>query len=254
VDRSTTVPPAPESKETVYQTGHRLYLTGALDSARVLLERAVAMDTSYADPATDLGALHYDLAMAVKDEHSPARTARLKDALRWFARAERLGNTDAAVYERLCEISVALDDDRSFLRYARKDAERYPFDRQYYNLGLACFNAGEYQNVIKTQKDAVEKFRQSPYLGGFYRQMGRAYMKMDRDQSAERTLETGLKSVDTRMAGVKREKEARSEDLGRLAEDRIAILQLLRRLHQTYHADAKLQEVERLLKEAGALR
>ena len=241
----------PETKEAVFQQGHRLYLAGSYDSAQVLLLQAASMDSSYADPVTDLASLHYDRAMAEKE--GPSRVAHLKDAFRIFARAERLGNTDASTYERLCEISVALKDDRSFLRYAKKTAERYPFDRQFYNLGLAYFNAGEYLNVVKSQKEAAEKFKQSPYLGGFYRQMGRAYMKMNRDQTAERTLESGLKAVGVRIAAMKKENGG-VENAQRLADDRVAILQLLRRLHQTYHADAKLQEVESLLKEAGALR
>ncbi len=246
--------PAPATSEMLYRQGHRLYQTGSLDSARILLQRAAAMDSSYADPVADLAALHYDLAMAEKDGQAPSRKAELRQSLQYFARFEKLGGTDASTYERLCEISVALDDNRSFLRYAKRSAERYPFDRQYYNLGLAYFDAGEYQGVVKSQKEAAERFRESPYLGGFYRQMGRAYMKLDRDQTAERTLEAGLKAVDARMAGVGKAKGAASDDSRRLGEDRIAILQLLRRLHQTYHADAKLQEVERLLKVAGALR
>ena len=42
-----------------------------------------------------------------------------------------------------------------------------------------------------------------------------------------------------------------SQAAARLRGDRVAILQLLRRLHQTYHKDEKLREVERLLKASG---
>ncbi|HEX9007573.1 MAG TPA: hypothetical protein VF889_09775 [Bacteroidota bacterium] len=252
--RAPETPAAAVTKEQLYQQGHRLYQTGALDSARAVLERAAALDSSYAEPVADLAQLHYDLAMAEGDEHASSRKAEYRRSLQYFARLEKLGNTDAATYERLCELAVALGDDRSFLRYAKRNAERYPFDRQYYNLGLAYFNAGDFQSVVRTQKEAAERFGSSPYLGGFYRQMGRAYMKLNRDQTAERMLESGLKAVDTRMTGARKEKGSSSDDYRRLTEDRIAILQLLRHLHQTYRDEAKLQEVEKLLKDAGALR
>ena len=241
--------PGLRTKDGLYREGHQLYLTGALDSARALLERAAALDSSYREPVADLASLHYDRAMAQRGETSPARRAALKEALRYYIRLERMGDTGAATYERLCEVAAGLEDDRTFLRYARKSAERYPYDRQFYNLGVASLNAGDYPGVVTSQKEAAEKFRQSPYLGGFYRLLGQAYMKMDRDQTAERSLETGLKAVDARLAAVKA--GIADEASARLRGDRVAILQLLRRLHQTYHKDEKLREVERLLKASG---
>ena len=246
--------PASLSKEALYQTGHRLYATGNYDSAAVVLQRAVALDSTYGDALTELGLLHYDLAMVERSAQSKTKVKNLRQSLNYLARAEALGTSDAAVYERLCEVAVALNDDRSFLRYAKKDAERFPFDRQYYNLGLAYFNAGEYPNVVKCQKEATVKFQNSPYLGAYYRQMGRAYMKQDRDQTAQRILEAGLQAVDGLLAVEHKGKNPPADRLKRLSEDRTAILQLLRRLYQTYHVDDKLRDTERLLNEAGAMR
>ena len=142
--------------------------------------------------------------------------------------------------------SLSLGDDKTFLTYARKSAERYPHDRQYHNLGLAYFNVGDYQSVIKTEKEAIQKFKTSSYAGSFYRQLGRAYMKIDRDQTAERTFEEGLKIIDQRLQDRRSEEERR-----RMTDDRIAILLSLKRLHQTYHHDDKLKQVERQLIDAG---
>jgi tetratricopeptide (TPR) repeat protein len=242
------------SKEALYQRGHLLYASGKFDSAAVLLRDAIALDSSYVDALQDLGMLCYDRAMQENPARGASRTRELREARRYLAHVEQLGTTDAAVYERLCEISVALDDDRSFLLYARKDAERFPFDRQYYNLGLACFNAGEYREVVNYQKTAIEIFPHSPFLGGYYRQMGRAYMKQDRDQTAQRVLETGLAAVDDLLAGQRQTTSWTAENLRRLSDDRVAILQLLRRLYQTYRFEQKLKDTERLLGEAGAQR
>jgi tetratricopeptide (TPR) repeat protein len=244
---------APASKEGLYMAGHLLYGQQQYDSAAVLLKKAAAMDSSFLPPVQDLAALYSDLGMRNPADVSPARTEKLREARRYYARLEARGSQEAEIYERLCEISVALEDDRSFLKYARKNAEKYPFDRQYYNLGLASFGAGDYTGTVRTQKEAVEKFQQSPYVGGFYRQMGRAYMKMDRDQTAERTLALGVQAVDGRIAEMKRgggEYKA-TDAYRRLADDKIGMLLLLKRLHQTYKAADKLEQVERQLKEAG---
>ena len=241
------------SKEGLYEKGHLLYMQQQYDSATVLLKKAASMDSLFQPPIQDLAALHFDLGMRSPSDASPARMEKLREAKRYYARLEALGNQDSEIYERLCEISVATEDDRSFLRYAKKNAEKYPFDRQYYNLGLATFGAGDYAGTVRTQKEAVEKFRQSPYLGGFYRQMGRAYMKMDRDQTAERTLTSGVQAVDVRVAELRRgggEYKA-TDAYRRLTDDKIAMLLLLKRLHQTYKATDKLEQVERQLKEAG---
>ena len=238
----------------LYHEGHQMYLTGNFDSAQVLLGRAAGMDSSFIDPLAELGMLHYDLAMAEKSDQSKTRASHLREAREYLARVEVLGTSDEAVYERLCEITVALNDDHAFLKYARKSAERFPFERQYYNLGLAYFGVGDFQNVVISQKEAIVKFGQTQYLGGYYRQLGRAYMKLDRDQTAQRTFEAGLTVLDARLHGLARDHGTGTAATKRLSDDRVAILRLLQRLYLTYHVDDKLKSVEQLLSEAGEQR
>jgi tetratricopeptide (TPR) repeat protein len=236
------------SKEAFYQRGHHLYQTMDLESAEPELLRAVELDSTYVEPLVDLGSLSYDLGRRFDGEKNPGRLDRFRRARRFFARAEALGYRDEAAYERLSELSLALDDAHGFLAYAKKTAALFPYDRQLYNLGLAYFGVEDWQSVIKSQKEAAEKFRQSPYLGGFYRQLGRAYMKIDRDQTAERTLVTGVQAVDARLAA---KGALAADERKRLVDDKIGMLLLLKRLHTTYGAAEKLANVERQLKEAG---
>ena len=162
---------------------------------------------------------------------------------------------ESTVYERLCELSVVLDDNRSFLKFAKKNAEKYPYDRQMYNLGIAYYETGDHASVIKTMKEAAQKFKISPYIGGFYRQLGLSYMKMDRDQTAVRTLETGVQIVDGRLADLRKSgADPSTSEERRLFEDRVGMLTSLRKLHQIYKERAKLEKVERLLREAGSLK
>lgn len=249
---SESLKPAPgESKEVLYATGHRLYLRHELDSAVVVLRRASDLDSAYLPPVEDLASLYFDKGMK-ELEKSQGRKSNLMLARNFFARLEAKGTALAEVYERLCEISVALDDDRGFLRYARKDAEKYPFDRQYFNLGVAYFNVGDYANVVKTQREAAGKFKQSAYIGSFYRQLGRAYMKQERHQTAKQVFESGVKIIDQRIEELKTGAgEIKSTDAyRRLLDDKIGMLTSLRWLHQTYKEPDKLERVERLLKEA----
>ncbi|HTY58668.1 MAG TPA: hypothetical protein VMF59_07605, partial [Bacteroidota bacterium] len=233
----------------VFARGHRLYLTMQMEEATRELERAAAMDSLYADPLVDLGSLWYDLGMkagggARAEDLSKARTA--------LERAEALGYRDAAAYDRLSEICTSLGDGRGFLKYAKKSAEKYPYERQYYNLTVAYFDLEDWAAVVKTAREASEKFRESQYTGAFYRQMGRAYMKMDRDQTAERTLGAGVQAVDLRLAAVRKNAGyAGSEEYRRLQDDKIGMLLLLRHLHTTYRETEKLAQVERQLREAG---
>jgi tetratricopeptide (TPR) repeat protein len=157
------------------------------------------------------------------------------------------------VYERLCELSVALGDEQGFARYARKSAERYPYDRQYYNMGIALFGIDDWAGVVTSQKEAIDKFPRSQYVGSFYRQLGRAYEQQKRDQTAERTFTAGIQVVDDRIADLKRPgSDAKSaEKIRRLTDDKIAMLLSLKKLHQTYKASEKLEQVERQLREAG---
>jgi tetratricopeptide (TPR) repeat protein len=245
-------PAAGETKEALYQRGHALYRTMDFPAAEENLRRAIAMDSAYVDALVDLASLTYDQGVREEGEANPRRLERFRSSRALFARAEGLGYDDAAGYERLCELSVALGDERGFLKYARKSSERYPFDRQSYNLGLAYFGVGDWQGVVKSQKEASEKFKQSPYLGAFYRQLGRAYMKLDRDQTAERTFIAGVAAVDARLAALRTQAVGgRAEDTRRLTDDKIGMLLLLKRLHMTYKAAEKLEQVERQLRDAG---
>jgi len=238
-----------ETKESVYARGHTLYITMKFGEAEHELMRAASMDSTYRAPLVDLGSLWFDLG---KKEEGAGRREDFRKALGFLARAEELGYREADVYDRLCEICTELDDPRGFLRYARKNAERYPFDRQYYNLGVAYFGVEDWAGVVKSQREASEKFRESQYIGAYYRQMGRAYMKMDRDQTAERTLESGVQAVDARIAGLRKSGAgAGAEQARRLLDDKIGMLLLLKRLHTTYREPEKLAAVERELREAG---
>lgn len=250
-ERTTTPPPPPPTKESLYAEGHRLFLTRQFDSAEVRLLGAIRLDSTYTDAWSDLAGLHYDRGMQ-HPEGSSARTGELRKSYSVLGRLERTGRDDAETYERLCELAVALGDDKGFLRYARKNAERYPYDRQYYNLGIASYGAEDWQGCIRTQKAAIQKFPESVYVGGYHRYLGRAYMKVDRDQSAERTFTEGLAAVDARLSALRRTGADRdSPDVRRLVDDKVAMLQSLRKLHQTYGAHEKRKAVEAQLKALG---
>lgn len=253
VETVKPLPPPVDMREVLYRQGHQFFVDAQYDSASVALTRALALDQKYLPPLTDLAEMHYMLAMRETGDSSPARRDHLKLAQGYFERIETLGTKGQDLYERLCEIAHALKDDRSFLKFAKKNADAYPFDRQYFNLGVAYFNLDDFQNVIRTQKVAVEKFKSSSFVGSFYKQLGRAYLKVDRDQTAERTFVAGVQAVNARIADMKKGGgDYRStEGYRRLADDRIAMLLFLRKLHQTYDAKEKLEQVERQLKEAG---
>ncbi len=212
-----------------------------------MLLRALSMDSMYLDPMIDLAQLHYDKAMRANTES--LKNDHLRSSRRYYVKAEQAGLKDSETYERLCELSVALKDDKSFLTYAKKNAQKYPYDRQFFNLGLAYFNTGDYQGVIACQKEAVAKFPNSTYAGSFYRQLGRAYEKVDRDQTAERTFETGLKAVDDVVARQKAESSAfvSTAEYKRLMDDKAGMLTSLKKLHTTYREAAKLEKVEKEL-------
>lgn len=237
-----------ETKESVFLRGHELYLKMQMEEAERDLTRAAEMDSSYADPLIDLGSLWYD--RGTKAEGVP-RAEDYRKARAYLARAEALGYRDAEGYDRLCEICTALEDARGFLKYAKKNAERYPFDRQMYNLGVAYFGVEDWAAVVRTERDASEKFKESQYMGAFYRETGLAFMKMERDQTAERTLAAGVQAVDARLSAVRKAGGGAPEAAGRLQEDKIGMLLLLRRLHTTYRETEKLAQVERQLREAG---
>ncbi len=71
-------------------------------------------------------------------------------------------------------------------------------------------------------------------------------MKVDRDQTAQRTFEEGVRIANDRL------KVRRSpEEYHRLVDDKVAMLLSLKHLYQTYHLDDKLKQAERDLLDAG---
>jgi tetratricopeptide (TPR) repeat protein len=242
---TTTRPPTPvpDTKEAFYKIGHQFYVNQNFDSADVYLKKASLMDASYFAPLNELAQMHYALGMQQSGEKNPKRLDHFKKSFGYFVRLESHGSEDSEIYERLSELSNALSDDKSLVKYAKRNAEAYPYERQYFNLGFAYFQVGDYQNVIKTQKEATEKFKGSTYIGSFYRQLGRAYMKIDRDQTAERTFDAGLKKSSNNYTS--------SEEYRRLVDDKVGMLISLKSLHQTYNAKDKLQNVEQQLKDVG---
>ncbi len=250
-EKNETVSVSPPTKESLYKEGHRMYLMQNVDSARVLLVKALAIDPQYKDALQDLAPLHYDLAMRMTD--GKGRVDELRRARDYYIQLEQLGSTDSDTYERICEISSTINDNRTFVKYARKNVEEYPFERQYYNLSVALMEVGDHNGVIKYMKDAVAKFKQSQYIGSFYRQMGRAYMKVDRDQTAERTFYSGLAAVDAKIAALKKAggDYKGTPEYARLKDDKIGMLTSLKGLHTTYQELKKLASVEKQLKELG---
>ena len=243
--------PSPMSRDELYRAGHRLYLESRYDSAVVLLQRASAMDTGFVEPVRDLAQLHYEWAMRAP-EKGRERSEHLRAARTAFARGEALGDRSSDMYERLCEISIALNDDRSFVRYAKKNAELYPYDRQLFNLARAYFEVEDYQNVIKSTRTSIDRFTGSPYSTSYYRLLGRSYIKIGRDQTAEKTLVVGVREADVRLADLRKQGSGQGDDRWRRAhDDKINMLLALKQLHTTYHADDKLRQVERQLKEEG---
>jgi tetratricopeptide (TPR) repeat protein len=236
----------------VYRTGHRYYLEQQTDSAVVWLRRAEAMDSAFVDPVQDLAQLYYEQGLRA-GEKSRERQDAFRSSRRAFARLEALGKRESEVYERLCELSMALNDDQGFLRYAKKNAERYPYDRQHYNLTRAYFDTGDFQSVIKSAKEGIDTYRDSHYLTSYYRILGRAYMKIGRDQTAEKTLSAGLNVANARLGELKKSGAAYKSGDGyrRAHDDKVNMLLLLKQLHTTYRAAEKLQQVDRMLREEG---
>ena len=243
--------PGIATKEMLYKRGHQLYLQQNLDSAQAALQQALALDANYQDVLADLAPLHYELAM--RTDAAKKKNELLRRSREYYVKLESFGTRESDLYERICEIANVLNDDKTFLKYAKKNADAYPYDRQYYNLSVAYFNVGDYANVMKSMKEAVGKFQSSTFIGSFYRQLGRAYMKIDRDQTAEKTFYSGLSAVDMKMAELRKANTEykTSADYARLRDDKVGMLISLKNLHTTYKATAKLAEVEKKLKELG---
>jgi tetratricopeptide (TPR) repeat protein len=250
-NKMETTTPAVATKEFLYQRGHKFYLQLNFDSAQVVLSQALALDAGYKDVIADLAPLHYDLAL--RSEAAKKKNELLRKSRDYYMKLEALGTRESEVYERLCEIASMLNDEKTFLKYAKKNADAYPYDRQYYNLSVAYFNVEDYNAAIKVCKDAIEKFKLSPFIGTYYRQLGRAYMKVDRDQTAEKTFYTGLGVIDKKMAEMRKSNTdgEKSDEYSRLKDDKVGILISLKNLHTTYKALDKLADVEQKLKELG---
>jgi tetratricopeptide (TPR) repeat protein len=144
-------------------------------------------------------------------------------------------------------------DGEAFLRYARAGARRYPSDRRAYNLALALTEASKYQEATDVLKAAIRAYPASGFQGGFHRVLGNAYLRMDRDQSAERTFTEGVKIVDRMLEAITRSDPAAiaGGDAARMREDRMSMLRSLKKLHLTYGRKKELAEVERRLAAEG---
>jgi len=245
--RTTGAPPSEvETEVNLDVRGHQYYMLGQYDSASAILQRMLKLDPENKIALKDLGSMHFQLAMMDTDKKSPARLQHLRTSRQYYAKLEGLGEHELELYDRLCETSLALGDDKGFLTYAKMSVDQYPFDRQYFNLGLAYYDLGDYESAIKIEKEAIARFENSSYMSSFYRQLGRAYMKVDRDQTAERTLEQGLQIVNQRLL-----ENTSPEEIRRLMDDKIGILVSLKHIYKTYHKDDKQKEAERELLEAG---
>jgi tetratricopeptide (TPR) repeat protein len=242
-----------DTKEGFYELGHQFFADNSYDSAEVYLQKALAMDGSYLAPLNELAQMHYALGIQQPGEENPKRIEHFRKSFGYFVKLESQGSKDSELYERLSELSNALSDDKALVRYAKKNAEIYPYERQYFNLGFAYFKVGDYQNVVKTQKEAIGRLKGSTFTGSFYRQLGRAYMKLDRDQTAERTFNAGLKAIDGIIGEQTKANNnfTSTEEYRRLLDDKIGMLISLKSLHQTYRANDKLQKVDRELKALG---
>jgi tetratricopeptide (TPR) repeat protein len=244
--------PEPMSRDDLFRLGHQYYLESQFDSAATVLQRVHRMDTAYVEPIRDLAQLHYEWGMRAP-EKSRERSEHLRAARGFFVRLDLLGERASDIYERLCEISITLNDDRSFVRYAKKNADIYPYDRQLFNLARAYFEVEDFQSVIKSTKESIERFKGSTYVTSYYRLLGRSYMKIGRDQTAEKTLVAGVREADGRLAELQRQGSSQivTDQIRRAHDDKINMLLALKQLHTTYKADDKLRQVERQLKEEG---
>lgn len=249
--KTETTPPISLAKEAMFERGRQLYFQQSLDSAQTMLNQAIAIDANYREPIEILAPLHYDLAM--RSDGQKKKAEQLRKSRDYYVKLESFGSKDSELYERICEIANMMNDDKTFVKYAKKNADAYPFDRQYYNLSVAYANVEDWNTLIATMKKAVDKFKDSPYIGSFYRQLGRAYTKVDRDQTAEKVFYSGLSSIDGKIAELRKgsDEYRSSPEFARLNDDKIGILISLKNLHTTYKAMDKLAQVERKLKELG---
>ncbi|MDH4071175.1 MAG: hypothetical protein OEV30_12220 [Ignavibacteria bacterium] len=238
------------TSESLYGEGHRLYRAAEFDSARHYLEAALAIDSVYVPALRDLGQICYQTGLT-REPGSAAHESEFRWALICYQRLESARQEDAETYNRLTEITHALGEQDLFLHYAGKQAERFPGDRQQYNLGLAYFEDGLFQEVITSQKEAVSAYGHSPYVGGFYRLLGDAYFAVDRQQTAERTYREGVAAADERIDFFSTaDPEFRSGSPYKLlSESRRSMLVSLRKIYKLHGKTAELEEVDRRLEE-----
>jgi tetratricopeptide (TPR) repeat protein len=235
----------PETMESLYARGHALYADGRHDSAAYYLERARAIDRGFLPPLEDLGEIYY-LAGMNSDVTTPERERNMKAAVACYATMDSLGQADEADYERLAELSHGLGDKKLFLVYAEKQVKLFPGDRELYNLGLGYFGVGNFQKVIETQKGAIEKYPHSPYIAGFYRLLGDGYLSVDRQQSAERTYEEGLRVTDEGVRGMKEADPAftGSAVYRQLADNYLSMVSSLKKIYRLHGKQEKLKQLE----------
>ncbi len=239
----------PDTKESFYEKGHAMYAEARYDSAAHYLEKARELDPTYLPPLQELGEIYY-LGALSENGGDGGREARMRKAFECYSAIESLGRADENTYDRLTELSHGLGDTKSFVLYAEKQAARNPGDRVLYNLGLAYFSAEAYQKVIDTQKEAIQKYPLSPYLGGFYRLLGDGYLNVDRQQSAERTYEEGVRKIDERISVMKGTNTdfAVTQEYRQLADSRQSMLLSLKKLYRLHGKQDKLEQVESRLK------
>jgi len=231
------------------QEGQRQLAMGNPDSAVTLLQEALALDSTSVGTREDLALARYQRAFK---GDSIVRPELGKEAFAAYEDLEMRGEREMAVYDRLCELAQRMNDTSGFLLYATRAAEHFPHDRQMFNLGSAQFAAGRYRETASSQKEALERFPDSPYRSGFYRLLGQAYVRVDRYQSAQRVLAEGVEEAERVLSSTPGQ-QPNALTRSRIEEDRIAMLLSLRRLYSIYQEEEKLNEVERRLKSAGRL-
>ena len=244
--------PTTVDRDSLFRKGRGFYVERNYDSAAVYYRKSFALDSTYQAPLSSLAQLHYERAMQIEDRSDPARTREFENSLRYSMALESRGHHDIDLYDRLTELTYELGKKDLFLSFVKKRMAESTDDRQYFNLGLAYGQVGDNTNVIKCQKEAIERYRFSPFIGGFYRQLGNAYMDVERQQSAERTFSSGVGVVNERLSEIaKNGAVVLQSEVDRLKEDRLSMLRSLRKIYRIHGQTEKLRDVERQLEGQG---
>ena len=109
------VEPPPSAAELAIQ-GKRLLALGEVDSARAMLEQALALDSGNVQ-------IRRDLASALYRSTGGGDTARAAAAVAAYRWLEERGEADVEVYDRLYELGQTLGDTGAVLQTARHAAE-----------------------------------------------------------------------------------------------------------------------------------